>query len=243
MPLQPFPVVEVLRTAAGLGARHARLFLAVALIGTVPVWIVLTLTAPFFELPAPATDEPFPNAAARSALAVMLLRALVLSLCTYWASGVAAYFVVRTLRGTAPTLLAAVQQASRRIGYVLVASFLMSLLVTLGFLLMVVPGAALWLMFWVATPAAIVEGRFASALRRSYALTDGHKWELLGLLAVLLLVSLPPAMGITIAIGTTIPVALPIVGAFVQVALWTLWGAVSAVSYYRLRTLAEGGAE
>ena len=35
-------------------------------------------------------------------------------------------------------------------------------------------------MFWVATPAAIVEGRFASALRRSHALTNGHKWELLG---------------------------------------------------------------
>ena len=63
-----------------------------------------------------------------------------------------------------------------------------------------------------------------------------------GLLAVLLLVSMPLVIPITIAIGTTIPVALPIVGAFVQVALWTLWGAVSAVSYYRLRTLAEGAA-
>ena len=187
-------------------------------------------------------DSPFPTFEARSALVVMLLRGLVLSLCTYWASGVAAYFVVRTLRGTAPTLPTALQQASRRSGYVLVASFLMSLLVTLGFLLMVIPGIALWLMFWVATPAAIVEGRFASALRRSYALTHGHKWELLGLLAILLLVSLPPALAITIAIGTTFPIALPVVGAFVQVALWTLWGAVSAVSYYRLRTLVEGAA-
>ena len=167
----------------------------------------------------------------------------MLSLCTYWASGVAAYFVVRTLRGTAPTLPTALQQASRRSGYVLVASFLTSLLVTLGFLLMVIPGIALWLMFWVATPAAIVEGRFASALRRSYTLTNGHKWELLGLLAILLLVSLPPAMGITIAIGITFPIASLIVGAFVQVALWTLWGAVSAVSYYRLRTLAEGAVD
>ena len=86
-------------------------------------------------------DSPFPTFEARSALAVMLLRALVLSLCTYWTSGVAAYFVVRTLRGAPPTLLAAVQQASRRSGYVLVASFLMSLLVTLGFLLMVVPAS------------------------------------------------------------------------------------------------------
>ena len=243
MPLQPFPVAEVLRTAAGIGAHHARLFLAVALIGAVPVWIVFALTAPFFELSAPVGDEPFPNAAARSALAVMLLRGLVLSLCTYWASGVAAYFVVRTLRGAPPTLPTALQQASRRSGYVLVASFLMSLLVTLGFFLMVVPGIALWLMFWVATPAAIVEGRFASALRRSYALTNGHKWQLLGLLAVLLLVSMPPVIAITIAVGTAFPVALPIVGAFVQVALWTLWGAVSAVSYYRLRTLAEGAAD
>lgn len=214
-----------------------------SLIGAVPAWLVVGY-AQAAGL-APALFEP-PTAAAPpdgTMLALAFLQAAAVSIGAYWAHGAAVYFVVRALRRSPPTFLETVEQAFRRSGYVFVTAFLLNITVTLGFLLLVVPGIAIWLMFWVATPAAMVEGRFASALRRSHTLTAGHRWALLALLALLLLATVPVVIVLTVGIAAIGLSVLPFATAFFQVAAWVAWGVAAAVSYYRLRTLAEAGGD
>lgn len=238
-----FEAGEVALTAARLYGRKLGVFLGLSLIGVVPAWLVVGY-AQASGL-APALFEP-PTAAAPPGgpmLALAFLQAAAVSIGAYWAHGAAVYFVVRALRSGPPTFLETVEQACRRSAYVFVTAFLLNITVTLGFLLLVVPGIAIWLMFWVATPAAVVESRFASALRRSHALTAGHRWTLLALLGLLLLATVPIVIGFTLAIAAIGLTVLPFATAFLQVAAWVAWGVAAAVSYYRLRTLAEAPQE
>jgi hypothetical protein len=111
-----------------------------------------------------------------------------------------------------------------------------------GFLLLVVPGVILALMWFVATPACVVEqlGPLAS-MGRSSELTKGHRWKILGM--VLLLV-----IGAGIVSGV-IGALLGLTGSTVLVTLGTLawtgaWGAFYAVfvvvTYHDLRVAKEG---
>ena len=221
--------------------RGLGVFLGLSLLGALPAWVVHGFAQSAGLVPAVFEGQPPAAPPGTPLLALVFAQAAAQSLGAYWAHGAAAYFVVRALRSGPPTFLETVAQAFRRSAYVLVAAFLLNVTVTLGLLLLVVPGIAIWLMFWVATPAAMVEGRFASALRRSHSLTAGHRWALLALLVLLLLAMVPIVIAITVAVAATSPLVLPYAMAFVQVAAWAAWGVAAAVSYYRLRTLAEAG--
>ena len=235
-----FEALEVAGTAARVYGRGLGVFLGLSLLGAVPVWVVHGFAQAVGLVPV-AFEGQSPAAPGGPVLALAFAQAAAFSLGAYWAHGAAAYFVVRALRRGPPTFLETVAQAFRRSPYVLVAAFLLNVTVTLGLLLLVVPGIAIWLMFWVATPVAMVEGRFTSALRRSHTLTAGHRWALLALLALLLLGTVPFVIAFTVAVAGTVPSVLPYAMAFVQVAAWVAWGVAAAVSYYRLRTLAEAG--
>lgn len=239
--IERFEALEVALTAARVYGRGLGVFLGLSLLGALPAWVVHGFAQSAGLVPAVFEGQPPAAPPGTPLLALVFAQAAALSLGAYWAHGAAAYFVVRALRSGPPTFLETVAQAFRRSAYVLVAAFLLNVTVTLGLLLLVVPGIAIWLMFWVATPAAMVEGRFASALRRSHSLTAGHRWALLALLVLLLLAMVPIVIAITVAVAATSPLVLPYAMAFVQVAAWAAWGVAAAVSYYRLRTLAEAG--
>ena len=229
---------EVVRAAASLFGRKLHVFLGLSALGAVPMVLLVWLRALVDALSSDGTGAWSGSELVVPALAFLLAAGSSLALC--WAHGGAIYFTVRALRGNPPTFLETLRQAFGRIAHVFVATFLANLAATVGLLLLVVPGIILWLMFWVVTPAAVVEGRFASALPRSRALTDGHKWHLLALLALLLLLVLIP---FAIAVAGVLAVAAPVVAfalPFLQAVVWVAWGVATATSYYHLRTLAEG---
>ena len=161
-----------------------------------------------------------------------------------WLMAAITYYAVRTLRAESPTVGEAAKQALRKVPHVVAAYALVNLAVALGFFLLVVPGVVLWLMFWVAVPAAAIEGGVTSALRRSHELTNGHKWPLLGVLAVLLLSLL--AFVIVAAFALTAAALSPLVQicamGLLQAVILAVWSVVAAASYYHLRLAAEGGA-
>ena len=127
---------------------------------------------------------------------------------------------------------------------VLAGTLVSGLLVALGFLAFILPGFVLIVLYYVAVPAAVVEGGgILRALSRSTALTEGFRVHIFVLallvgvlsLAIYFLVGVPPSQ---------FPAAETLEGVLVQEALgavFTALGAVTAaVVYYDLRLTKEG---
>jgi hypothetical protein len=96
------------------------------------------------------------------------------------------------LRGTAEATIGdpvdvrtSYQWGLSRFGSVLLVSILVGLSVAIGFILLIIPGIILLVMFSVSVPAVVVEGaRGTDAMRRSWELVKGHFWHVLGVVLV-----------------------------------------------------------
>jgi hypothetical protein len=129
-------------------------------------------------------------------------------------------------------------------------SILFGIGVTLGFVLLIVPGIILLLMWAVAVPALVIErdGIFA-AFSRSAQLTKGAKWKIFGLFLVLLVIYwlLSFVLGL-VGLGTYNPstaaggmsIANLIGGIVVGTIFNALWGAIQPSLYVELRQWKEG---
>jgi len=88
--------------------------------------------------------------------------------------------------GVAPGINEAYRWGLSKIPKLAVASFLAWILTSLGLVLLVIPGIIISLGFMLVTPVAVFEnGSAVNALRRSWALTSGHRWNILGATFVL----------------------------------------------------------
>lgn len=218
------------KTAARFCGRRAGVFLGLLTIAAAPACALAVLTGLFAEIPV-------------AMLVLTLLLAAASAFGIAWAEAGAIHFVVSTLRGAPPTLAETLQPALRKCPHVLAVHILVNVAAGLGSLLLLVPGIVLMLMFWVAVPATVVEGGIVSAMRRSHELTRGHKWRVLGLLALLLVGVV--AAAVAFAAGAAMLTALVAqwwafaLFQLFQVATYMVWGVVTAVSYYHLRTIAE----
>jgi len=124
------------------------------------------------------------------------------------------------------------------VGLAIVASLLMGL----GFILLIIPGLILMTMWFVATPACVVEqlGPFQS-MKRSSQLTKGHRWKIFGLIFVLLIISsiISPALTVSLAaIGGRL---LAVTGSVIWHGVWGAFYAIAVVvTYHDLRVAKEG---
>lgn len=118
----------------------------------------------------------------------------------------------------------------------------MSFVVMLGFILFIVPGLILLTMWFVATPACVVEqlGPFKS-MGRSAALTGGHRWKIFGLMLLLFVINgVGSGMigGILAVVGGP---TLVLIGSLIWSGIWGACYAVAAVvTYHDLRVAKEG---
>jgi hypothetical protein len=151
------------------------------------------------------------------------------------------YGAFEDIRGRPVDLVASFRQGSRRFLPVIGVGLLMAFLGGLGYLLLFVPGLALFTIWYVATPVCVVEriGPWKS-LRRSQVLTKGNRWKLFGmmvLVAIITLIGKGLTGGLTAMTGVTIGLVANL--------LWSaLTGAFSAilgvVTYHDLRVAKEG---
>lgn len=236
----------MLRVAFGLYARNVLALLGLVILASVPPVLWLLGIEAFAQRLADSDVATF--------LLVTLPAGLIGPACSYWLQAGVTYSVIRNLRGGRPTFYAMLTQALCALPQVVVAGFLTSIVLILGLLCFIVPGVVLFLMLWVAVPVAVVERRFGSALTRSHALTRGHKWSLLGLTFIMLVL-----WGVVLAV--TIPIALLVFeipeGPILFRVIWlvqtpeipvmvagmivqSVWATVLAVGYHHLRVLEEG---
>ena len=169
--------------------------------------------------------------------------ALLTPLGMVWMQAGVMYGVIRDLRGGRAGFVELATQAFRATPHVAIVTVLAGLATVVGYLCLVVPGVVLFLMFWVALPVAVVERRFGSALGRSYRLTNGCKWRILGLT----LLYAVPALVLVIVIGLSLPLAgwqdatsATTVMLFLNFLAQAFWATLTAVAYHRLRSLEEG---
>lgn len=121
---------------------------------------------------------------------------------------------------------------------VLAMSVLVTIVISLGMALLIVPGLIAMCILYVAAPACIVEREGpVESMRRSSALTRGYRWRIL---AHTLVVSVPIIALILLAAFTL----QDMTGFWIAEVLVTFLGACTAVmasvAYFRLREVQEG---
>jgi hypothetical protein len=117
-----------------------------------------------------------------------------------------------------------------------------------GLILVVVVGALIECVYFVAIPASVIEGGVAGALLRSRELTAGHRLGILATLLILFGCQLAVGYGLgetIIASGSEAEVLASFRTAFwihlgATIVLSVVTGAVAAVTYYLLRAEKEG---
>ena len=88
------------------------------------------------------------------------------------------------------------------------ASILLALAVAIGFVLLIVPGIILGLMFMFTT-FVVIERELGpiDAMSESHRLTRGHKWQLLGFVLLLLLINVLGLLALVVGLLVSIPVS------------------------------------
>jgi uncharacterized membrane protein len=125
---------------------------------------------------------------------------------------------------------------------ILLLAIVMGFLMGLAFLLLIVPGLILLTMWWVATPACVVErtGPWTS-LKRSAALTKGHRWKIFGLILLLFIINIIVSQVIEMVVLSVGSDILSILGRLLWGALFGAYYAIAAVmTYHDLRVAKEG---
>ena len=145
------------------------------------------------------------------------------------------------LRGQPVQLGEAFQRGLARFLPILGLALLYGLGIMLGAMLLVVPGLILLVMWAVAVPSCVVEelGPVAS-LKRSAGLTKGHRWQIFGIMIVLLIGSgvMSQLIGFMLRPAGAVVAAL---AGVVWTAVWAAyWNCVLIMIYHELRVAKEG---
>jgi hypothetical protein len=151
------------------------------------------------------------------------------------------YGAFEGMRGGQVDILASFQYAWRRFVPVIGVAILSAMLAGLASIALIFPGFMLLTMWYVATPACVVEriGPW-NAMMRSQFLTKGHRWKVFGFVIVLSIIGIVGSgmvEAVALGVGTTIGMVLKLI--------WSaFYGAFSAivvvVMYHDLRVAKEG---
>jgi hypothetical protein len=151
------------------------------------------------------------------------------------------YGAFQRLRGQALDPGAALQRALARFFPLLGLGFLYAIAIMIGFVLLVVPGVILIVMWAVVVPACLVEGLGPiESMSRSSALTKGHRWQIFGIMILLGILSWIGSFILGLVLSAAGPVITGIVN-LVWTAAWAVyWNCVLIMIYHDLRVAKEG---
>lgn len=232
-----FRIGRVIGRSFGMLGRHFIQFWIVSAIPMAPMAYVIGVELPSIV----GTQHPDPSTTTR--LGLHLFAAMAFWGLAYMvAQAVVLYGTFQDMRGRPANFGEAIGRGFARFFPILGLAICTMLAVMGGLLLLVVPGIMFALMFYVALPALVVErlGPIAS-MKRSIALTKGHRWKLLG---IALLIGLLSAVGSTVVTTILTVVAgtkAMLIGRFVwESTVGALGAVIVAVIYHDLRVAREG---
>lgn len=186
---------------------------------------------------------PAPDPANPASVVVRTLGAIAVQ----WAlgaivSGAVVRGVFEQLRGNRASFGDSLRVATRALWRILGTTLGSGIIVMLCTLLLVVPGAVMACNYYVAIPAAVVEGTGVSAsLSRSRKLARGYRWHIFGiLLAVALLSMLVVGVAAAVFRGVSGQLQTLLVAVIPNAIVGSLTAVFSGVGYYQLRVAKEG---
>ncbi|WP_269513714.1 YciC family protein [Brevundimonas subvibrioides] len=171
---------------------------------------------------------------------------------TYILQGLVVFVTVNGFNGKRIGLGQALSAGLRYFFPLLGLGILMGLGLMVGFILLVIPGIILSIMWIVAAPALVAERRgVMESFQRSRDLTRGSRWMIFAIVVVYTLVAwllsmavagvmLASSGSLTPTAGATPSIAVVIVTPIVNVVTAILSSAGIAAIYYELRTVKEG---
>ncbi len=169
-----------------------------------------------------------------------MVGALIAVVFSALSQAVVVFATFQDLRGGDVNAWESLRVGMARVVPVIVVSILMGIIVGFGLIVLIVPGLIALAGFSVALPACVVErdGPLAS-LSRSFELTRGHWWPILGVSVSLIVIS--------VIVGLAIRSAIPSQGLPVTIATWawnvllTSYSSVYAANlYHDLRAVKDG---
>jgi hypothetical protein len=238
-----FGIGNVLGTGLRIWVRNFAPFMLITALIYSPLWIWCTST-----LRGEMTSDKL-----EAATTILQLEAGFGLLLEVFVAAALTYGVVMDLRGQRASLAACISTGLARFFPALGAALLSMLCIAGASVLLLVPGIIVGCMLYVTTPAAVLERpSVTGALRRSRKLTDGHKFEIFGLMVILVLASLAAGK---IVQDVTLPhldepgyaaetmrdfPTYVYVHILLQMVLSSLGAAMQGVAYYFLRAEKEG---
>jgi hypothetical protein len=201
----------------------------------------MLLPLPIFNLLSGGGMAAPPEAAGVGYLIAVLLNMVL----TYAAMGAVVYGTVAYLRGRPAGVGECLSRGFGVVLPVILVAILITLMGTIGMMLLVIPGIIVFVITAAAVPAAVVErpGVWGS-IKRSAELTKGNRWRVFALLVIFYIVM----MGIAWVLGLVgLPILAPDGTTFAIIVLYVWSGLVTAffaafgaVIYHDLRVAKEG---
>lgn len=154
--------------------------------------------------------------------------------------GAISFGTIRDLQGEPATFGEIISKGFSRFFPVLGVAIVSTIVIIMGFMLLIIPGIIIAMIIYVAVPVVIIEraGVFES-LTRSADLTSGYRWKIFGIYLLVFLINM--GLGIVQSIFAFGGVVVVSVVTILTSALSMAFGAVVvAVAYQELRRVKEG---
>ncbi|MGE0439450.1 MAG: YciC family protein [Gemmatimonadales bacterium] len=238
--LRPLAIGEVLDVAFSLYRKH---FVALATVAMISQAAAILLSV-FVEASGGLLEHP----------ALWGASLVVGMICTAVGMGASTKIVADAYLGREVQAAAAIGWVVPHLGKIIVLSMVSTLIVGIGFLLLVIPGIVIGTGVAVSACALVVEGLSPiDSLNRSWNLTKGHRWKVFGTLLVALLlvymvsfvaVFIGGVAGLVLGLGsssvTTGVLVIAAVSAVLSVLVYPFIYSAVTVLYYDLRVRKEG---
>ena len=242
-----FSVGDIVRTTLAVYFNNLSAFLPLSLIVLVPAFLVVLLpeSSSFNDpliLPDPNVDPVAASEAMFPYFIVAAREGLVGMLCGFLLHAALAYGVVRHLRGGQVGFIASLVQFGSYAAPVLAVTMIVTVVTSIGFLMLIAPGVWLTMVLWVALPALVVERGGLRAIARSAELTRGFRIPIFGLAVILVAAQIVVGnvAGWIVSKVLTDTFLAWCAMQFVAVVLSGIYATAVAVTYHDLRVLKEG---
>jgi hypothetical protein len=228
-----FRVGRVLGRAATILSQHFILFFLVGVVAAAPTVLLIQRNADAMA------GGGTPSVDLLIMIGIGVVLAMVLGMLS---QAVMLHAAFQAMRLRPVNLGDSLRVGLARVIPIVLLAFVMGFLLLLGFIALVVPFFILLTMWWVATPACVVErtGPWTS-LKRSAELTKGHRWKVFGTLLLLFIVNIVVSQILEVVLVLVKSDILSIFARLIWAALYGAYNAIAVVmTYHDLRVAKEG---
>lgn len=244
---QPLGVGQIVSDSFSIFARH---LIKIMLVGFIPTMIGLVISGLVMGFGITlGTEQPDPSTVINGTFWAGFSVAMVAQLAIYSMTiALLVQLAFDAKVGNSHSIGEYFGPAIRAIVPIIVLGLIMYILVTLGFVLLIIPGLWLLAVFFVTVPAIVIDKAGFKGLGRSKQLTKEYRWPIVGTFIIMfistILISIVTQFAMA-ALGGLIGGVAGIVFALILAGLlyaitYGLIGITIALVYARLRDIKEG---